>query len=269
MRAKLVACALACLLAGGVLSACAGGSSSAGSANSATSSEAAASSTTAGSTVSGSESASGSNAKEQAEAELDALPEKFPAYEDTEALAKAMSVTIEGHTFNIPCQIEEFLNEGWQTEPPSSYKKSVKAPSQTIESGSLDTLALFKDDTTISVLVSAPGDEAVAWRESKVMGVEVSPQEDTGLKDPNFSTGDGIKLSMTAEDITNLYGKPYGKTFKSDSDQLTHLSYKAKKKNTTSGISFNTKYFGEAEIEFDFDDSGNIKKIETWYGLEE
>lgn len=275
MKTKLLALAMACMLSVGALAACSGGSSgshasesSAGSSEAATSSESAQSdsASSASSSSKNSASASGSSNQDAVKAELEALPEKFPAYEDS-SLANAMSITVEGHTFQIPCMTQDFLNEGWQTEPPAKYKRTVKAVPQTVESAKIENLKLFKDDTCITVLVCAPGDEEVAWRETRAMGVDVEGQTDNGLEDPNFSTGAGIKLGMAVDEVTEIYGKPYSQSITSSGD-VTRLVYKAKQKNTSSGIGFNTKYMGEAEIEISFDDSGNVKQIETWYGLE-
>lgn len=125
---------------------------------------------------------------------------------------------LEGEEYTLPCDISQFLDNGW------NFSKAEDAD-ETLDKNSYTFTDLKKDDKSISVDVWNPGDDKAAFKDCKVGTVEVKLSGNAKLE---LSDGFVFDSSATSDSIMERYGNPEdtrGMLIEGDDNKYVSLKY--------------------------------------------
>lgn len=119
--------------------------------------------------------------------------------------------TLEGVDYQLPLDLKDLLEKGWQARLDNKFKKLAPATQ--------DFISLKKDGSFLSIGVYNPGKEAINILDAKV---NIFWIDDYNTKNLDLILPGNLSLSSTLEDVQTAYGMP---SYESSAFNFHNLAY--------------------------------------------
>ena len=116
----------------------------------------------------------------------------------SEDIRQALSFTLDGATYTLPCTLQDFYDQGWAARNPEQLENNVLEPMYSAGQ------YLDKDGKSVWIDLANFTEEDVRMDAASVDSIHIVPE-----MAPDFALASGITCASTADEILAAYGTEY------------------------------------------------------------